>query len=141
MTAVDFQSVAPAKSEGSTHIESSEPTESIRSDNKSPKPKQGQVLGKGWTYLEFSKAFLKLTWPLLLGNTLEWYEFGIYSYVEKEIAANFFGGSSMGAWLGYAVTFVARPLGGACEDYVSPDPAIWRNNTCNQPGKTTVAPN
>ncbi|CAJ1459060.1 unnamed protein product [Effrenium voratum] len=119
MTAVDFQSVAPAKSEGSTHIESSEPTESIRSDNKSPKPKQGQVLGKGWTYLEFSKAFLKLTWPLLLGNTLEWYEFGIYSYVEKEIAANFFGGSSMGAWLGYAVTFVARPLGGIVLGFIA----------------------
>ena len=56
--------------------------------------------------------FLKLTWPLLLGNTLEWYEFGVYSYVEKEIADNFFEGSSLGAWLGYAVTFVARPLGG-----------------------------
>eukprot|EP00438_Fugacium_kawagutii_P014806 Skav228795 [mRNA] locus=scaffold589:733677:739143:- [translate_table: standard] len=59
-----------------------------------------------------SVHFLRLTWPLLLGNTLEWYEFGVYSYVENEIAENFFGGSSLGAWLGYAVTFVARPLGG-----------------------------
>eukprot|EP00913_Durusdinium_trenchii_P028716 g26931.t1 len=63
-------------------------------------------------YMKDSLAFLKLTWPLLLGNTLEWYEFGVYSYVEKEIADNFFDGSSLGAWLGYAVTFVARPLGG-----------------------------
>ncbi|CAJ1377754.1 unnamed protein product [Effrenium voratum] len=88
--------------------------ESIQSIQSEADPK-GQALGKGHTghtYWEFSKAFLKLTWPLLLGNTLEWYEFGIYSYVEKEIAANFFGGSAMGAWLGYAVTFVARPLGG-----------------------------
>ena len=36
----------------------------------------------------------------------------MYSYVETEIADNFFEGSSLGAWLGYAVTFVARPLGG-----------------------------
>jgi len=63
-------------------------------------------------YLKDSVHFLKLTWPLLLGNTLEWYEFGVYSYVEKEIADNFFEGSPLGAWLGYAVTFVARPLGG-----------------------------
>ena len=32
--------------------------------------------------------------------------------MEHEIAENFFQGSSLGAWLGYAVTFVARPLGG-----------------------------
>ena len=49
---------------------------------------------------------------MLLGNALEWYEFGIYSYVEPQLADNFFEGSSLGAWLGYAVTFVARPLGG-----------------------------
>eukprot|EP00490_Sorites_sp_Unknown_P008682 CAMPEP_0114683822 /NCGR_PEP_ID=MMETSP0191-20121206/58317_1 /TAXON_ID=126664 /ORGANISM="Sorites sp." /LENGTH=470 /DNA_ID=CAMNT_0001965599 /DNA_START=155 /DNA_END=1567 /DNA_ORIENTATION=+ len=66
----------------------------------------------GKLYLKDSFHFLRLTWPLLLGNTLEWYEFGVYSYVEKEIADNFFEGSSLGAWLGYAVTFVARPLGG-----------------------------
>lgn len=66
----------------------------------------------GKLYLKDSLQFLRLTWPLLLGNTLEWYEFGVYSYVETEIADNFFEGSSLGAWLGYAVTFVARPLGG-----------------------------
>ncbi|CAL1127212.1 unnamed protein product [Cladocopium goreaui] len=63
-------------------------------------------------YLKETLHFLRLTWPLLLGNTLEWYEFGVYSYVEHEIAENFFEGSSLGAWLGYAVTFIARPLGG-----------------------------
>eukprot|EP00435_Cladocopium_sp_Y103_P055500 s958_g18.t1 len=63
-------------------------------------------------YLKDTLRCLRLTWPVLLGNILEWYEFGVYSYVEHEIAENFFEGSSLGAWLGYAVTFVGRPLGG-----------------------------
>lgn len=53
----------------------------------------------GKLYLKDSLQFLRLTWPLLLGNTLEWYEFGVYSYVETEIADNFFEGSSLGAGL------------------------------------------
>ena len=60
----------------------------------------------------FKIGLQRLTWPVLLGNILEWYEFGVYIYVEHEIAENFFEGSSLGAWLGYAVTFIARPLGG-----------------------------
>ena len=64
------------------------------------------------SYLKDSLLFLKITWPLLLGNTLEWYEFGVYSYVEPQMADNFYRGSNLGAWMGYAVTFVARPLGG-----------------------------
>jgi len=64
------------------------------------------------TYLRDFMKLLVITWPLLLGNTLEWYEFGVYGYVEKEIAANFFGNSAVGGWMGYAITFVARPIGG-----------------------------
>jgi len=63
-------------------------------------------------YMADLTTFLKFTWPLLLGNTLEWYEFGVYGYVEAEVAENFFGGSAEGGWLGFAITFVARPLGG-----------------------------
>jgi len=63
-------------------------------------------------YARDFKNLLVITWPLLLGNTLEWYEFGVYGYVEKEIAANFFGDSAIGGWMGYAVTFAARPIGG-----------------------------
>lgn len=55
---------------------------------------------------------VKVTWPLFLGNMLEWYEFGVYGFVEDELAANFFGGSQLGGWLGYSITFVARPAGG-----------------------------
>ncbi|CAK0823595.1 unnamed protein product [Prorocentrum cordatum] len=66
----------------------------------------------GLSYLGEVWIMLRWTWPLLLGNTLEWYEFGVYGYVEAEISDNFFGGSQEGGWLGFAVTFVARPVGG-----------------------------
>ncbi|CAE8610339.1 unnamed protein product [Polarella glacialis] len=62
----------------------------------------------GWDLLHL----LKLTWPLLLGNMLEWYEFGVYAYVVPEMQANFFSGSAIETWVGFAVTFVARPFGG-----------------------------
>lgn len=52
------------------------------------------------------------TWPLLLGNTLEWYEFSVYGYVEEEMKDNFFGGSALATWIGFGVTFAARPIGG-----------------------------
>eukprot|EP00928_Gymnodinium_smaydae_P056483 TRINITY_DN3985_c0_g1_i1.p1 TRINITY_DN3985_c0_g1~~TRINITY_DN3985_c0_g1_i1.p1 ORF type:complete len:550 (-),score=66.66 TRINITY_DN3985_c0_g1_i1:381-1976(-) len=71
------------------------------------------------SYLHDFARLLRLTWPLLLGNTLEWYEFGVYGYVEKEIAANFFGDSSFGGWMGYAITFAARPVGGVLLGWVA----------------------
>lgn len=76
-----------------------------------------QAPAKG--YMSDLKAFLRLTWPLLLGNTLEWYEFGVYGYVEKEISENFFGGSADGGWFGFAITFVARPMGGFALGYIA----------------------
>jgi len=60
---------------------------------------------------EVSGLLLQL-WPLLLGNILEWYEFSVYGYMSKVLAANFFKGSEVGLWLGYAASFVSRPLGG-----------------------------
>eukprot|EP00439_Symbiodinium_sp_Y106_P020549 s2018_g2.t1 len=71
--------------------------------------------GIGRSLLEFER----LTWPLLLGNTLEWYEFGVYGYVEREISENFFGGSEDGGWFGFAITFVARPMGGFTLGYIA----------------------
>lgn len=57
-------------------------------------------------------TLLGIYWPLLLGNVMEWYEFGIYGFLEAEMQANFFQGSAMATWLGFAVSFAARPLGG-----------------------------
>eukprot|EP00435_Cladocopium_sp_Y103_P067096 s56_g29.t1 len=51
-------------------------------------------------------------WPVLLGNTLEWYEFAVYGYLESYMERNFFRGSALATWLGFTATFVARPLGG-----------------------------
>lgn len=55
---------------------------------------------------------IKTYWPLLLGNALEWYEFTLFGYLSPYFQVNFFQGSAMAAWLGFAITFVARPLGG-----------------------------
>eukprot|EP00929_Paragymnodinium_shiwhaense_P109466 TRINITY_DN75901_c0_g1_i1.p1 TRINITY_DN75901_c0_g1~~TRINITY_DN75901_c0_g1_i1.p1 ORF type:complete len:469 (-),score=57.07 TRINITY_DN75901_c0_g1_i1:480-1886(-) len=52
-------------------------------------------------------------WPLLLGNVLEWYEFGVYGFLAKEMEHNFFPGSRLATWVGFSVTFIMRPIGGA----------------------------
>jgi len=56
---------------------------------------------------------LRVYWSLLLGNVVEWYEFAIYGYLEPALEEKFFRGSAIAAWLGFGVTFFARPLGGA----------------------------
>jgi len=57
-------------------------------------------------------AFAWRCWPLLLGNVLEWYEFGVYGYLSEEIDKNFFRGSKLAVWFAFALAFTARPLGG-----------------------------
>lgn len=64
-------------------------------------------------------AVAKTCWPLLLGNLLEWYEFGVYGYLTSEIEANFFRGSKAAVWIGFALIFAARPLGGIVFGFVS----------------------
>mmetsp|Transcript_28147 Transcript_28147/g.49073 ORF Transcript_28147/g.49073 Transcript_28147/m.49073 type:complete len:560 (+) Transcript_28147:80-1759(+) len=64
-------------------------------------------------------AMMKLTWPLILGNTLEWYEYGIYGYTATQMNQNFFQGSALATWLGYAITFVARPFGGVVLGWIA----------------------
>ena len=51
-------------------------------------------------------------WSLLLGNALEWYEFCLFSFLEPYFQENFFQGSAVMTWMGFAITFVARPFGG-----------------------------
>jgi hypothetical protein len=50
-------------------------------------------------------------WPLLVGNLLEWYEFGIFAYVEPQITENFFPNEAV-TWLVFSISLVTRPLGG-----------------------------
>lgn len=52
-------------------------------------------------------------WSLFLGNLVEWYDFALYGYLERFLEDKFFHGSAVGAWLGFGVTFFARPIGGA----------------------------
>lgn len=49
-----------------------------------------------------------------IGNATEWFDYGVYAYVATEIGHSFFPGKheTLGALLGFAVSFVLRPLGG-----------------------------
>jgi MFS transporter, MHS family, proline/betaine transporter len=49
-----------------------------------------------------------------IGNATEWYDYGVYATVATYLADAFFPGplGSIGAMLGFAVSFVLRPLGG-----------------------------
>ena len=53
----------------------------------------------------------------MLGNAMEWYDFGVYAYLAVTIGDVFFSGLSGGArtlasLATFAVTFAVRPLGG-----------------------------
>mmetsp|Transcript_78508 Transcript_78508/g.172078 ORF Transcript_78508/g.172078 Transcript_78508/m.172078 type:complete len:490 (+) Transcript_78508:173-1642(+) len=54
----------------------------------------------------------KVYWSLLLGNIVEWYEFAVYGHLAVYLEKHFFQGSAVGVWLGFSLTFLARPLGG-----------------------------
>ncbi len=58
-------------------------------------------------------------WPLLLGNVLEWYDFGIYSFLAPHIKVAFFHSSSISTWAGYTVTFLLRPFGGLVNGWIA----------------------
>jgi MHS family proline/betaine transporter-like MFS transporter len=49
-----------------------------------------------------------------IGNATEWYDYGVYATVATYLADAFFPGplASIGIMLGFAVSFVMRPLGG-----------------------------
>lgn len=64
------------------------------------------------TVYEDLSHLIKTYWSLFLGNIVEWYEFGIYGYLAIYLEKNLFQGSKVGVWLGFGLTFLARPLGG-----------------------------
>lgn len=49
-----------------------------------------------------------------IGNATEWYDYGVYALVATYLTGAFFPGSlgNLGTMLGFAVSFVLRPLGG-----------------------------
>ncbi len=59
----------------------------------------------------------------LIGNVLEWYDFGLYGYLAPLIGAQFFPdanpvASLIGAYGGFAIGFAMRPVGGAVLGHV-----------------------
>lgn len=56
-------------------------------------------------------------WAGMIGNVLEWYDFGLYGYLAPVIAQLFFPSSNqiaslIGAYGGFAIGFAMRPIGG-----------------------------
>lgn len=52
----------------------------------------------------------------MAGNALEWFDYGIYGYLTVYLSAEIFGAGQDGvlfALLGFAISFLVRPLGGA----------------------------
>ncbi len=54
----------------------------------------------------------------MIGNVLEWYDFGLYGYLAPMIGAHFFPSTNpvaslIGAYGGFAIGFAVRPIGGA----------------------------
>ncbi|MEQ3554548.1 MFS transporter [Pseudonocardia nematodicida] len=49
-----------------------------------------------------------------IGNATEWFDYGIYAYLTAELTQAFFPGELgyLGTLLGFAISFVLRPLGG-----------------------------
>lgn len=59
----------------------------------------------------------------MIGNILEWYDFGLYGYLAPIIGAHFFPSSNpiaslIGAYAGFAIGFAVRPIGGAVLGHV-----------------------
>lgn len=54
-------------------------------------------------------SFNQDLWPMLLGNVLEWYEFGVFGFLEHELTDNFFSASWV-TWAFFALSFVLRPV-------------------------------
>ena len=53
----------------------------------------------------------------VIGNVLEWYDFGVYGFVAAIIGKNFFPGTDdvtqlLSAFLTFGLGFLARPVGG-----------------------------
>src|SRR5437588_11781764 len=63
---------------------------------------------------EGKRLLRKAIVAVAIGNATEWYDYGVYATVATYLADAFFPGplGSIGAMLGFAVSFVLRPLGG-----------------------------
>ena len=60
--------------------------------------------------------------PAILGNFIEFYDYGIYTALTAELETNLYGGAdttarSNGVWLAFALGQAARPFGGALLGY------------------------
>lgn len=62
-------------------------------------------------YARHLKALYANSGGVILGNVLEWYDWGVYAYMSSYITKLFFTGDSTATWLVFLISFIARPFG------------------------------
>ena len=63
------------------------------------------------TYRSLTGVLYRTSAAVILGNSLEWLDFGIYGYSESEISEQLFGGSTAIGWATFGLGFAFRPVG------------------------------
>jgi len=71
----------------------------------------------------------------IIGNVLEWFDFGVYGFFASEISSQFFPGDSPVAqrikgFLVFAIGFIGRPIGASCSDGSATGSAAARCSRC-----------
>lgn len=62
-------------------------------------------------YMRQMKALYSNSGGVILGNVLEWYDWGVYAYLSTYITKLFFTDNSSATWLVFVISFIARPFG------------------------------
>jgi len=62
-------------------------------------------------YQQLVSLLYKTSFAVMLGNSLEWLDFSIYSYSEGEISSQLFGGNKSAGWATFGLGFAFRPIG------------------------------
>jgi len=62
-------------------------------------------------YQQLVSLLYKTSFAVMLGNSLEWLDFSIYSYSEGEISSQLFGGNKSAGWATFGLGFAFRPVG------------------------------
>jgi len=64
-----------------------------------------------YRYIQMVGLIYSRSIPTILGNLLEWLDFGIYGYSQAELSKAFFHDSITMAWIAFGLGYSVRPLG------------------------------
>jgi len=80
-------------------------------DNNNNETYQPLPLSDFAKYQQLVSLLYKTSFAVMLGNSLEWLDFSIYSYSEGEISSQLFGGNKSAGWATFGLGFAFRPIG------------------------------